>query len=183
MTLTSNNALAVSTYLIDFTEDAEAEVVEGTGQSLALEEATGLTEAGDFIYSATAEGRTGEVAGAQGYDFDDAPGLIYSGPNGALVRVGFNDLDIVETNDEAPEATDTWTTALFVNNDVVVLCDEGWFAEIDTETAIETNIENGAAVTLQEGDVVRAVLLNAEGAEDDQTVDVAEGGRLYIVGG
>lgn len=183
MTLAAQLSLHTTNYLIDFTEDAEAEVLEGTAEALALEEAAGLTEAGDFVYSATAEGLGGEVAGPEGIDLDEEPGLIYSGPTGAKIRVQFNNLDIVETDDEAPEATDSWTAGVFVNNKLVALCDEGFVAELDTQTAAELNLENGVGVQLTELDVIRIGLISAVGNEDDQTVDVAEGGTLVIAGG
>lgn len=175
---------------VDFTEDAEAEVLEGTAEALALEEGAQVpAELGDFTYSATAESNGGAPTAAQLsadplglYDLDAQPGLIYSGPSGVAVEVRFTNLDIVETNDEAPEATDEWTAAVFVNNTLMAYADEGYVSELDTQTAAELNLADGTYVTLNESDVLRVALISQEGNEDDQTVDVAEGGQLVIIG-
>ena len=80
----------------DFDEATAAETAEGTfgtdnlGEALAIGSlvpadgsVTSTEGAPAFEYSATAEGRTGEVA-VDGIDLDGEPGLIYQGPAGVF---------------------------------------------------------------------------------------------------
>lgn len=183
MTITKNVRLAGGVaYAIGPTEAAAAETAEGTLNTSNLAESLALTEAfmelGFFTYSATAEGRTGEVA-VNGNDVDDEPGLIYTGPSGVAFNIGFTLLNVAEGT-IAPEATDEVTAVLFVNNTIVGFADEGFVSEVDTETAVEFNMENGTYVVLMEGDVVRLGLLGSGDETADWDVDTA--GSLYIVG-
>ena len=170
-------------YAIVTTEAAAAEtageVVLGTGnpaEALAVTE--GWAEMGDFIYSATAEGRTGEVAdGATAIDVDDEPGLIYTGPSGVAFTLKFKDIDVAEGT-IAPEAADSCVIAAVVNNTILAFSDEGYSAP--EEAAVEHNLESGTYAVLTEGDVVRLAVIG-DGAElDDWDLDVA--GSLMVIG-
>jgi hypothetical protein len=180
MTLDSHTKLRSTEYLITTTEAAAAETAEGVfgtanlAESLALTE--GYSELGDWTYSATAEGRTGEVA-VSGIDLDGEPGLIYSGPAGGAVRVTCRDLDVAEGT-IAPEAADSVVAALFLNNDIVAFADEGYTAELDTEAAVEFNFDTYVG-GLQVGDVLRLGLVG--GGEEVSDWDVAVATRLKVV--
>lgn len=157
------------------------EVALGTGnpaESLALTEA--WSEVAEFVYSATAEGRGGEVADtATAIDLDDEPGLIYSGPTGRTYRVAFYDIDISEGT-LAPEATDTATIGLMLNNKVIALSEEGYTA-LTGEVIHEHNIASDFTyVTLTTADVIRLAVIG-DGAETND-VDVAVGGTVAIMG-
>jgi hypothetical protein len=179
MSLTNNRSFHVSEYQIAVAEAAAAEVAEGvygtanTGEALALTEA--YSEIGNWVYSATAEGRTGETA-VNGLDFDGEPGLIYTGPPGAAVGITVEEVDIAEGT-IAPEATDTVTLAVMLNNTVVAFADEGFVTELDTETAAEMNMSTYVG-GLQTGDVIRIALIG--GGEETMDVDVTPG-NVYIV--
>ena len=171
-------------YAITPAEAAAAETAEGTfgttnlAESLALTEA--FTELGLFTYSATAEGRTGEEPDeSSAIDLDGEPGLIYTGPSGVAFNIGFGLLNVAEGT-IAPEATDSVTAALMVNNEIVAFSDEGYVNEIDTEVAAEFNLENGTYVVLMESDVVRLALIGGGQEVTDWDVDTA--GSLWIVG-
>lgn len=172
MTLNHHTRLEATDYSITTTEAAAAETAEGalgtanTAEALALTE--GYSELGDWVYSATAEGRTGEVAVA-GIDLDGEPGLIYNGPAGAHVRVAFKNLDISEGT-IAPEAGDSVTAAVMLNNTVVAYADEGFVAEIDTEAAVEFNCDTIVG-PLQPLDVIRLALVGGGEETADWDVD------------
>lgn len=164
----------------DFTEAAAAETAEGTkgtdnlGEALALEgivPADGVLplEGGTLEYNATAEGKTGELAVA-GIDLDEEPGLVYGGPSGVFnhLQVRVTNLDVLEGT-IAPEATDSVTAAVLVNNTVVGFADEGYVSEIDTGILTEFNIDCIATVT--EGDVIRIALLGGGEEVSDWDVD------------
>lgn len=174
MTLTNSRSFKSTPYSIAVAEAAAAEVAEGVfgtdnvAEALALTE--GYDETGDWVYSATAEGRTGEVA-VNGIDLDGEPGLIYSGPAGGAVGVTIEEVDIAEGT-IAPEATDSVTLALTLNNDIVAYADEGYVSELDTETAAEMNLSTYVG-NLQPGDVLRVALIG--GGEETMDVDVAPG--------
>jgi len=175
MTLTNNTRLQTAEFQADFSEAAAAETAAELGESLALEGATPAVN-GDWAYSATAEGRTGEVA-VNSIDLDGEPGVIYSGPAGGAVRVKVANLDILEGT-IAPEAADSVTAALFLNNDVVAFFDEGFVSEIDTEIASEMNVDTYVGGLLS-GDVIRVGLIG--GGEETADWDVALGGTLNII--
>ena len=185
MSLTRNTRLGgAPAYAFAPTEAAAAETAEGTFGTTNLAEALALTEGFQelafFVYSATAEGRTGEVPNAQSaIDLDGEPGIIYSGPSGVAFTVGFTLLNVMEGT-IAGEATDSVTAAVMVNNEIVAFCDEGYVNELDTEVAVEFNLENGTYVVLQEGDVVRLALIG--GGEEVTDWDVDTAGSLYIIG-
>lgn len=170
MSLTNVRMLKAGEYQISVTEAAAAEVAEGTvptAEALALTE--GYSEIGDWIYSATAEGRTGEVA-VNSIDLDLEPGLIYSGPAGGAVGVTIEEVDISEGT-IAPEATDTATLALFLNNDIIAYADEGFVAltgEVLHEMNLSTYVGN-----LQPGDVLRVGLVGSGSEVID--VDITPG--------
>ena len=176
MTLSHHIGLRGTPYSIIVTEDAAQETAEGTFGTDDLASSLDLTEAyvetGNFVYSATAEGRTGEVANAESaIDLDATPGLIYNGPSGVGYAITIAGLDVSEGT-IAPEATDRVTAALMVNNEILAFADEGYVAELDTETAVAFNIATYAALT--EGDVVRVALIG--GGEEVSDWDVAVGG-------
>lgn len=175
MTLTGNTRLRTAEFQADFSEAAAAETAAELAEALALEGATPAVN-GDWTYSATAEGRTGETA-VNSIDLDGEPGVIYSGPTGGAVRVHVNGLDVSEGT-IAPEATDSVAAALFVNNTIVDFFDEGFVSEVDTETAVEFNIDTYVG-GLIEGDVIRVGLVG--GGEETADWDVALGGELNIV--
>jgi hypothetical protein len=171
MSLTNNRGLKVSDYSIATTEAAAAETVAEAGEALGLTE--GYSELGDWIYNAAAEGRTGEVAvtyGTISIDVDAEPGLVYSGVEGGAVSVSVEEVDITEGT-IAPEATDTVTLALLLNNTIVAYADEG-FVALTGETVHEMNMHTYIG-GLQPGDVLRlAVIGNTEETVD---VDIAPG--------
>ena len=177
MTLTNSQKLRSVTVNGDFTEATAAAVVAEGGEAMAMETSneTAAFESGDWTYSATAEGRTGEVA-VNGIDLDEEPGIIYTGPVGNAVRVQFKNLDVA-AGLIAPEAADTATAAVFLNNDVVAFADEGFVAELDAET-VEFNVDTYVG-GLRTNDVIRVGLIG--GTEETLDLDVAEGGSLDIV--
>ena len=177
MTLTNSTKLRSVTVNGDFAEDASAAVVAEGGEALALTDSSSIAgaESGDWTYSATAEGATGEVA-VDGVDVDAEPGMIYTGPAGNAVRVKVANLDVA-SGLIAPEAADTVTAAVLKNNDVVAFADEGFVAELDAVTA-EFNIDTYVG-GLKSGDVIRVALIG--GGEETLDLDVAEGGTIDIV--
>lgn len=178
MTLTNNQKLASVSVNGDFLEATASAVVAEGGEALALELSTDIAdmETGDWTYSATAEGRTGEVAVGL-VDLDGEPGLIYSGPPGNAVRVKFTNVDI-DHGLIAPEATDTATVAVMLNNEVIAYADEGFVAELDAEPAIEFNCDTYVG-GLQTNDVIRIAVIG--GTEETLDLDVAAGGSVDIV--
>lgn len=184
MTITNNVMIRGGlTYAIAPAEALAAETAEGTfgttnlAESLALIE--GFTELGQFVYSATAEGRTGEEPDeTSAIDLDDEPGLIYRGASGVAFTIGFDNIDITEGT-IAPEATDSVVVALMVNNAILGFSDEG-YTNLTGEAVHEHNLENGTYVVLQESDVVRLALIGDGDEVTDTDVDTA--GSLWIVG-
>jgi hypothetical protein len=178
MTLSNHTKLRSVTVNGDFEEATASAVVAEGAEALALTPSSGIAanESGDWTYSATAEGRTGETA-VDGIDLDGEPGLIYTGQPGNYVRVKVANLDL-DHGLIAPEAADTATVAVFVNNDVHGYADEGFAAELDAEPAIEYNLDTIVG-PLQSGDVIRIGVVG--GGEETLDLDVAEGGSLDIV--
>lgn len=178
MTITNNVKLRSVDVNGDFAEATAAAVVAEGAEALAIttSDAIAGNESGDWAYSATAEGRTGEVA-VNGIDLDGEPGLIYTGPAGNYVRVKVTNLD-VDHGLIAPEATDTATVAVFVNNTIHGVADEGFAAELDAEPAIEFNLDTIVG-PLQSGDVIRVGIVG--GGNETLDLDVAEGGTIDIV--
>jgi hypothetical protein len=170
---TNHQRLEAAQVDADFSEATAAAVVAEAAEALALEGTT--VNQIDWVYSATAEGLTGEVA-VGGIDLDGEPGLIYGGPLGAGVRVSVANVD-VDHGLIAPEATDTAVVALFVNNTVVAYADEGFTAELDAEPAIEFNLDTYVG-PLSVGDVLRVGIIG--GTEETLDLDVALGGSLMI---
>ena len=175
MTLTNNTKLQNTEFQADFTEQAAAEVIAEGALSLTLEGATPVVN-GDWAYSATAEGRTGEVA-VNSIDLDGAPGVIYSGQAGGAIRIKVAGLDILEGTSE-PEATDSVAVAVFVNNDIVDFFDEGFVLEHDNETLAEFNIDTYIG-NLQPLDVIRIALVG--GTEETVDYDIDNAGTVNIV--
>ena len=175
MTLTNSTKLQNTEFQADFTEATAAETVAEGAISLALEGATPVIN-GDWAYSATAEGRTGEVA-VNSIDLDDDPGIIYSGPGGGAIRIKVAGLDVLEGT-IAPEATDTVVPAVFVNNDLIDFFDEGFTDEIDTGTLVEFNLDTYIG-NLQPLDVIRIALVG--GGEETADWDVDNAGTINIV--
>ena len=178
MTLTGNVKLRSVPVNGDFVAAAAAETTAEGAEALALTDSASIAgnESGDWAYSATAEGRTGEVADGN-IDVDAEPGLVYNGPAGGAVRVKVSNLDVSEGT-IAPGATDSVVAAVLVNNSVVAFADEGFTAELDTETAVEFNIDTYVG-GLQPGDAVRVALVG--GTESTCDWAVAEGGSIDIV--
>jgi hypothetical protein len=178
MTLTNSTKLRSVTINGDFAEATASAVVAEGAEALALttSEAIAGNESGDWLYSGTAEGRTGEVA-VDGIDLDGEPGLIYTGQPGNYVRVKVANLD-VDHGLIAPEATDQLTAAVFVNNTIHGFADEGFAVELDAEPAIEFNFDTIVG-PLQSGDVIRVGLVG--GGEETLDLDVAEGGSIDVV--
>ena len=181
MTLTSSKKLVPNPTDGDFSEVAAAETPGGefgtdnVAVALPLEGVT-TTPGADWTYSATAEGGTGETP-VNGIDLDGQPGMIYSGPAGAAIRVEFKGLDVSEGT-IAPEASDSVVAAIFKNNAIVAFAEEGFTNEIDTGTPVEFN---GQAYVggLQNGDVIRIGLVG--GSEETADWDVAVGGSFVLV--
>lgn len=175
MTLTNSTKLQSGEFQADFAEAAAAETVAEGAEALALEGATPAVS-GDWAYSATAEGRTGETA-VNSIDLDGEPGIIYSGPAGNAVRVQVKGLDVLEGT-IAPEATDSVAAALFLNNTVVDYFDEGFVSEVDTATLVEMNIDT-IVPGLQSGDVIRVGLIG--GGEETADWDIDNAGSVNII--
>lgn len=152
-----------------------------TGVSLAAE--TPIPAEGDWTYSATAEGRTGEVAvitNGVSNDFDDAAGFIYSGNNGGAARVKISNLDLTANAITGPTEGETYAVALMKNNDVVAFTDEGYQDGADL-AATEQNLDTYVGGLIS-GDVLRVAILSKEGNADiEADIDVAEGGAILIV--
>lgn len=180
MTLTNSTKLQSGEYQSDFSEAAAAETVAEAAEALALEGSTPAVS-GDWAYSATAEGRTGEVAvtgpGSVSIDVDGEPGIIYTGPAGGAVRVQMKGLDILEGT-IAPEAADSYAVALLVNNTIVDFSDEGVTAVGTGETVVEHNVDTYVG-NLQNLDVIRVAVVGL--GEETVDLDVAVGGSLNIV--
>jgi len=151
-----------------------------TGVSLAFE--TPIPAEGDFTYSATAEGRTGEVAvitNGVSNDFDGAAGFIYRGEDGGAVRVAIQNLDLTANAITGPTEGENYVVALLQNNDVVAYADEGWLDGADL-SATEINLDTYVG-GLKENDVLRVAILSEEGnADEEADIDVAEGGNILI---
>lgn len=130
----------------------------------------------DWTYSSTAEGRTGEEA-INGFDMDDDPGLIYTGPNGASVNIRVTDLDL-SAGLTTPAAGDTYTVAVFKNNELVAHADEGMFAELDTLT-VEYNLE-GTVTNLVQNDVIRVAVVATPGSTAASELKVAPNSVIHI---
>ena len=177
MSLTNSQRLVTVPFIGTYTEAAAAEVDTGGAEALAITAEAG--EGADWLYSATAEGRTGEVAGAEGHDLDGEPGLIYSGPVGGAVRVAVKDLDIAEGSITVPDAEDTVIAAIFLNNDVVAYADEGFLTgPVSATHEFNADTYVGGLVT---GDVIRVGLITDAAAEEALDFDVAATGTLSIV--
>jgi hypothetical protein len=173
MTLTHSVGLKVVDSQSDFSENAEFDLVAEAALSAGLEGTTPVL--GHLTYSATAEGRTGEVPVA-GNDLDGGPGLIYSGPAGGAVTVEVVGLDVTTGAIGGPEATDAVTAAVFVNNDIVAVADEGFVAELDSVTA-EFNMATYVG-NLQPLDVIRVGVFN--NTEESVSLDIALGGKALV---
>lgn len=167
--LTGVQVIQPTQYTITMAEAAAAETAAEGAEALAMTENTSTAESGDWIYSATAEGRTGEVA-VNGIDLDGEPGLIYSGPEGGAVSVLVDGLDISEGT-IAPEATDTVTVGVFLNNTLVATANEG-FVALTGEATHEMNVETYVG-GLTAGDVLRVGLIG--GGEETVDTDVTPG--------
>lgn len=164
-------------YQMDQSATSDMEAVPAEGATSIPMEGNLPTLSGDWSYSATAEGRTGETA-VNGVDLDLAPGIIYAGPSGASVRVQIKDFDIDEGTINGG-ATDTVTLALYVNNDQVATADEGFVTELEVEAVLEFNLDTYVG-PLQELDVLRvAYFQGSENAELD--LEVLNTGSLNIV--
>jgi hypothetical protein len=164
----------------------ELTIVDETAEAMAFE--TPIPAEGDWTYSATAEGRTGETpvtVNGVSVDLDGDPGFIYSGTPGGAVRVKVAGFDIA-AGIIAPAAGDNAVFALMKNNDVVAFADEGYIAEISSDEAdalAETPLNVDTYVGgLQEGDVIRWAVIPAEGQTNEEfDLTVAEAGQLLIV--
>ncbi len=157
-----------------------AEGIQGTDnlqESLVLTEGSTQAESGDWIYSATAEGRTGEVA-VLGLDADDEPGLIYSGQAGASCSVRVEGA-IMGEGTIAGDAGDSATIVILLNNTVVGAAEEG-FVDLGVAATYDMNVTVAYVSNLQPLDVIRVVCLND--GEEAQDAEVA-GGDLRIYGG
>jgi hypothetical protein len=170
-------------YAVLITNVEDAEAIEGTQGTASLAEALGLTEgstqteAGDWIYSATAEGLTGETA-VLGLDVDDEPGVIYSGTPGAQCSVRVEG-SIVGEGTIGGEAGDSGTLVVLRNNTVVGIAEEG-FVDLGVAATYDMNVTECVVTNLQQGDVLRLAYLS-DGSEI-QDMEVA-GGDFRIYGG
>jgi hypothetical protein len=157
MTLTNSTKLE-SVHTSAEVSGLELTIVDETAEAMAFE--TPIPAEGDWTYSATAEGRTGETpvtVNGVSVDLDGDPGFIYSGQDGGAVRV-----------------------------EVVAYADEGYIAEISTDEAdalAETQLGVDTYVGgLKTGDVIRWAVIPAEGqANEEFDLTVAESGQLLIV--
>ena len=124
-------------------------------------------EDGHWEYIAIAE-TVSEIAGYREFDFDGQPGLVYTGPTGAAIRVQLNALSVGAGIAGVIEGGTT-DIALFLDNDYVVGSDEG---PVDVaEAATDFNFDT--YVNINEGQAVRVVLINEEtGSTDDYDVAI-----------
>lgn len=176
-------ALEVTNYLVasqgldpqdftgDFPEATAAEVGNDVAEALAITVTTANTA--DWTYSGTAEdnGTAGSL--------DGQPGVIYNGPAGQTVgvRVRFSNLDVAEGAITVPEAGDRFYAGVWVNSTLVAISDEGVFTELDTETAVECNLDT--VIEVKGGDVVRIGVAGSAGTETSD-LDIAEGGAVLL---
>ena len=176
MTLTGNVKLRSISVNGEFEATTEAAVVAEGGEAYAMTPSVGVAglESGDWAYSATAEGRTGEVA-VDGVDLDGEPGLIYTGPPGGAARVKITNFDVVD-GDIAVEAADTAVMAIMQNNTVVAYADEGFTAELDVAAEFNVDTYVGGLIS---GDVVRVALIG--GGEETLDLTISEGGTIDVV--
>ncbi len=175
MTLTGNTRLRTVSVNGQATEVADVDIVAEGGEALPfIDSATAAGfESGDWLYSATAEGRTGEVA-VNGIDLDDEPGFMYTGPVGNAVRVKVKGLDIVEAG--IADAADSQTMAIMLNNTVIAYADEGFVAELDILAEFNADTYVGG---LQNLDVIRVAIIG--GTEETDELDLDEAGSIDIV--
>ncbi len=176
MTLTGNVKLRSVSVNGDFEAKTEGAIIAEVAEAYAMTPSSAIAgaESGDWAYSATAEGRTGEVA-VNGIDVDDEPGMIYTGPPGGAFRVKVTNFDVVD-GDIATEDTDTMAMAILLNNTVVAFADEGFVAELDI--SVESNVDTYVGGMIS-GDVIRVALIG--GGEETLDLTVSEGGTLDIV--
>ena len=177
MALVKNVKLnAVQEFQIDQKAVTDVTLIGETPLPMELEAATPAINS-DWTYSATAEGRTGEVA-VSCVDLDDLDGIISSGPSGAAVRVKVSGFDVDAATTIAAEQADTMTLGLYVNNVLVDYADEGFVAELDDEVVDEFNLDTYVG-GLIEGDVIR--LAYVSGTEEvEMDIDLIGGGSLNI---
>lgn len=181
MTLSNSTRLQSAQSTAEFT-GADIVLNDEAGVSVPFE--APIPVEGDWTYSATAEGRTGEVAvitNGVSNDFDGAPGFIYSGPTpGAAVRFAIKDLNVTANAITGPTEGETYAFALMKNNDVVAYTDEGYTDGADM-SALEINLDTYVPGLIT-GDVLRLACLSLEGnADEEADITVAEAGAVIIV--
>ena len=185
MSLVTNTKLASTPCVLDVS-GVSLTIIDEAAEAMTLE--TAVPDAGDWVYSATAEGRTGEtpvVTNGVSIDLDGDPGVIYSGNDGNAVRVKLKGMDIV-AGIIAPAAGDDAIFALFKNNDVVAFVDEGSIANISSaeadalaETTLNLDTYVGGLIA---GDVLRIGVIPTEGqANEEFDLIIDEVGSLIIV--
>ena len=152
----------------DFPVDADVPLLAEENEALALT-TTDTTNPTDWTYSANAEDNG--IAG----ELDLEPGLTYNGPSGMLVRVVVNNLDM-NLGIIAPEDTDGFYAALFINSVLSAEFDERVVIEQDAEEVEEMNLDT--SLLLNEGDVVHICFGSAN--EETGGLDVVEGGEWSI---
>lgn len=174
MSLSHHSSMEAQPAVLSVAAGSQEAALEGTAVALALVTESVNTQ---WTYSATAEGLTGEVAVA-GIDMDGQPGLIYSGPVGGQVRVSFTNIDVAGSKALLPGAADAFALAVFKNNSLVGVADEGFAVEFDTATAEY----NGSTIVgnMQTGDVLRFAVMTEAASEDGQLLTVVNGGEIVL---
>ncbi len=171
--------LSVSSYNAAIPNTEAVIMIEGTPGTANLAGEVALTaaddEEGDWIYSATAEGRTGEVA-VGGLDLDEQQGVIYSGRDGMSCYVAIEG-SIMGEGTIAGDAGDSATLAILLNNTPIGFADEGY---VDLGVAATYDMNVYAHIPrLTKLDVIRVAVIN-DGTEA-QDAELA-GGDLRIYG-
>ena len=158
MSLNPQNVESIS---ITFTTNEAGVGTPETAEAIALLTNAEI-ESGQWEYVATAES-VSEIAGYREFDFDGQPGMVYSGPTGVGVHVKLADFVFDTPAIEGYTEGGLCDVGLFLNNDLLVLSDEG---AVDIAEAA-TTFNCSTYVNLTEGDSIRVVVINEETAIGD----------------
>jgi hypothetical protein len=131
-------------------------------------------EDGQWEYIAIAE-TVAEIAGYREFDFDGQPGFVYTGPTGVAVHVKLADFLVGDGTEPYTEGGSV-DVGLFLNNDLLVLSDEGGSDIQDADVAFNC----ATYVNLTEGDAIRVVIINEETAIADAYETTIAVGSLVI---
>ncbi len=145
-----------------------------TAEAMALT-TNAENEDGPWEYQAAAE-TVSEIAGYREFDFDNQPGVVYTGPTGVAALVSVVDWVMDTPAIEGYTAGTVVDVGLFLNNDLLVLSDEGG-GEVDIAPV---TFNMSTYVNLTEGDAIRVCVINEETAIGDLYETTAGLGALII---